>query len=218
MREALRKLETISRRLDPEPAAVSSLSREVSAYAFDYLREMPGRHAFDGMSPPGDGSQFAVDDQPTTIGTALSLIHESVALPGIRPASAGHFGYIPGGGLFPSALGDFIADIVNSYSGLYFASPGATLMERELVRWMGELVGYPATAGGDLTSGGSIANLSALVTAREAHGIRARDVERTVVYLTEHSHHCLEKALHVAGLAECVVRRVPVCLGALPTW
>ena len=209
MRDALRKLENIARRLDPEPAAVASLSEEVYAYAHEYLRQMPGLHAFNGEASAGDGSQFALDERPADLGAALALLNESVTLPGIRPAAPGHFGYIPGGGLFPSALGDFIADIVNSYSGLYFASPGAALMERELVRWMCDLVGYPGTAGGDLTSGGSIANLSALVTAREVHGIRARDVEKTVVYLTEHSHHCLEKALHVAGLAECVVRRVP---------
>jgi aromatic-L-amino-acid decarboxylase len=209
MRDAIRKLENIARQLDPGPAAVASLSKEVYAYAHEYLRQLPECRAFDGQASTGDGSQFAIDDRPSELGAALEILHESVTLPGIRPAAPGHFGYIPGGGLFPSALGDFIADVTNWYSGVYFASPGAALMERALVRWMGDLLGYPGTAGGDLTSGGSIANLSALVTAREAQGVRARDVERTVVYLTEHSHHCLDKALRVAGLAECVVRRVP---------
>ena len=71
-------------------------------------------------------------------------------------------GYIPGGGLFPSALGDFLADISNRYSGVSFAGPGAARMEGALVKWMCELVGYPDTAAGDLTSGGSMATLSAL--------------------------------------------------------
>jgi glutamate/tyrosine decarboxylase-like PLP-dependent enzyme len=75
---------------------------------------------------------------------------------------------------------------------------------------MADLIGYPDTAGGDLTSGGSIGNLSAIVAAREAHGIGSRNVEKAVVYLTELSHHCLHKALRVAGLGDCVVRRIRV--------
>ncbi|MDQ2983091.1 MAG: pyridoxal-dependent decarboxylase [Actinomycetota bacterium] len=110
--------------------------------------------------------------------------------------------------MFPAALGDLLADVGNRYVGIRFAAPAAAQMERSLVEWMGGLVGYPATAGGDLTSGASIANLEGIVTAREAFGIRSADVPRIVVYLTSQTHHCIEKALRITGLAECIVRRV----------
>ncbi len=110
--------------------------------------------------------------------------------------------------MFPAALGDLLADVGNRYVGIRFAAPAAAQMERSLVEWMGGLVGYPATAGGDLTSGASIANLEGIVTAREAFGIRSADVPRIVVYLTSQTHHCIEKALRISGLAECIVRRV----------
>lgn len=129
---------------------------------------------------------------------------------GINQASGGHFAFIPGGGLFPAALGDLLAGVGNRYAGIQFAAPAAARMERSLVRWMAELVGYPPTAGGDLTSGASVANLEGIVTARDAAGIRSADVPRSVVYLTSHTHHCIEKALRISGLAECVVRRVDV--------
>jgi aromatic-L-amino-acid decarboxylase len=119
-------------------------------------------------------------------------------------------GYIPGGGLYPAALGDFLADITNRYSGVSFASPGAAKMEQQLVRWMTGLVGYPETSGGDLTSGGSIANLTAIVTAREIMAVRARDVENSSVYVTADTHHCIDKSLRAAGLAECKKRLVPM--------
>ena len=111
-------------------------------------------------------------------------------------------------GLFPAALGDLLADVGNRYVGVRYAAPAASQMERSLIQWMSGLVGYPATAGGDLTSGASIANLEGIVTARDAVGMRSADVPRSVVYLTSQTHHCIEKALRVAGLAECVIRRV----------
>jgi glutamate/tyrosine decarboxylase-like PLP-dependent enzyme len=119
-------------------------------------------------------------------------------------------GYIPGGGIYPSSLGDFLADVTNRYSGVSFASPGGAKMEQQLVKWMTELIGFPAGSGGDLTSGGSIANLTAIVTARETMGIRARDVEKSCVYMTADTHHCVEKSLRAAGLGECIKHWVPM--------
>lgn len=119
-------------------------------------------------------------------------------------------GYIPGGGLFPSAVGDFLAAISNRYSGVEFAGPGAADMEGSLLRWMCRLVGYPETASGDLTSGGSMATLSAMVTARDAHNIDYRVIPNSCVYLTEQAHHCVGTALHVAGLKDVRRRIVPM--------
>jgi glutamate/tyrosine decarboxylase-like PLP-dependent enzyme len=81
-------------------------------------------------------------------------------------------------------------------------------MEHLLVRWVADLVGYPAEAAGSIASGGSIATLTAIATARDAHGLRAAEYPRAVVYLTDQAHHCIEKALRIAGLAEAPVRRV----------
>jgi len=210
MRDRLTRLEAIARRLDPDPDACASLGKRVGAHVEDFLRRLGELPTYDATTSPGDGSRFAVGEAPSDLDTALAIIEALVTTPGATAASGGSFSYVPGGGLFPAALGDLIADVTNSYSGVYFASPGAMIMERSLVRWMAELLGFPASAGGDLTSGGSIANLSAIVAAREAHGIRARDVGRSVVYLTALSHHCLRKALRVAGLGECAVRTIRV--------
>lgn len=152
---------------------------------------------------------FAIDDAPADIAEAIATI-KAVENAGINQASGGHFAFIPGGGLFPAALGDLLAGVSNRYAGIQFAAPAAARMERSLVRWMADLVGYPPTAGGDLTSGASVANLEGIVTARDAAGIGSADVPRSVVYLTSHTHHCIEKALRISGLAECVVRRVDV--------
>ena len=124
--------------------------------------------------------------------------------------SGGHFAFIPGGGLFPAALGDLLAGVGNRYAGIQFAAPAAAQMERMLVQGMAELLGYPTSAAGDLTSGASVANLEGIITARDAIEMRAADVPRSVGNLTSHTHHCIKKALRIAGLGECVVRHLEV--------
>ena len=86
-------------------------------------------------------------------------------------------------------------------------------MENLLLRWMAELVGYPPDSAGNLASGGSIANLIAIATARDAHGLKAVDYPRAAVYLTAQAHHCIEKALRIAGLGEAPRRFVPMDAG-----
>jgi glutamate/tyrosine decarboxylase-like PLP-dependent enzyme len=117
--------------------------------------------------------------------------------------------YIPGGPLYHSALGDYLAAVTNRYSGHFYGSPGSVRMENMLLRWMAELVGYPPQAGGNLTSGGSIAQLIAFVTAREEFGLKNEDATRSVVYLTEQSHHSVIKGLHIAGLGDSIRHVIP---------
>ena len=199
-------MEASARLLDPGAAERAELWSAVGAHVHEHLSNLGGRPAY-FADAPAEPAAFAIAETPAGIADALRTI-EVIERSGINQASGGHFAFIPGGGLFPSALGDLLADVSNQYAGIHFASPAANLMERSLVRWMADLVGYGATAGGDLTSGASIANLEAIVTARDAACIRSADISRTVVYLTSQTHHCVEKALRIAGLAECVVRHV----------
>src|SRR4030043_67074 len=76
-----------------------------------------------------------------------------------------------------------------------------------------EAFGYPKASGGNLTSGGSLANLIGIVTARDAHNLKGRDLERGVIYLTHQAHHSIDKAIRIAGLKECVVRHIPLDAG-----
>jgi glutamate/tyrosine decarboxylase-like PLP-dependent enzyme len=210
MLEKIRELERVARRLDPSADQRHHLLREAGSYAEDFFRRLDAQPAY--VPDPGlDGfSRFPLAEEPAQLGALLEFYAREVDTTGILPASGGQLGYIPGGGLFPSALGDFLAGISNRYSGVAFAGPGAARMEGALLRWMADLVGYPDGAAGDLTSGGSIATLSALVTARDAREITPDRVARSCVYLTAQAHHCIGKALHVAGLGAAQRRIVPM--------
>jgi len=207
----IRSLEDIARRLEPTPGERTALTDPVVAYANHFLDGNNTRPMF--VDSPTDGSALRNApflESPLAIDDLLRIIKTEVDTPGINPAGGGHLGYIPGGGLFHSALGDFLADVTNRYAGVFFASPGAVRMENRLLSWMGELVGYPASAVGNLTSGGSLANLIGIVSARDAQGITSHAIDRAPIYLTAHAHHSVDKALRIAGLGECPVRHVPM--------
>lgn len=210
MLNRIKQLAQASAMLDPTASERREMTVQTLDYAEGFLRDLPAMNTYrqdDGHSQ-SLSAPFAEEAGDLTV--LLDLFDTAVIREGINAASGGMMGYIPGGGMYPSALGDFLADVTNRYSGVSYASPGAAKMEQLLVKWMTELVGYPATAGGDLTSGGSIANLTAIITARETLGIRARDVENSCVYMTADTHHCIDKALRAAGLAECKKRSVPM--------
>jgi len=105
-------------------------------------------------------------------------------------------------------MADYLAAVTNEYSGMYYASPGAFNVENELLVWMKSIFGYPESAVGNLTSGGSVANLIALTSARDAHGIKGSKIEKSVLYLSPQVHHCIQKALRIIGLEDLIIRYV----------
>ncbi len=146
--------------------------------------------------PPEDGRDLA--------GALRTL--SSAADTGFDPAVPGFLSYIPTGGIFTSALGSFLAAGLNRYTAGSHAAPGAVAIEYSVIKWMTSLFGLPETAGGVLLSGGSVANLTAVVTARSALGEAFHD---GVVYTSARSHHSIDKAARIAGIAASRVRAIP---------
>jgi len=210
MLNKIKQLEQLSAGLDPSAIQRTEMTRLAIDYAESFLGKLPDMNTFEPDKGRNNLLEQAFGEQAEDMPGLLEMLDTAVIHEGINAASGGHMGYIPGGGIYPSSLGDFLADVTNRYSGVSFASPGGAKMEQQLVKWMAELVGFPAGSGGDLTSGGSIANLTAIVTARDTMDIRARDIERSCIYMTVDAHHCIDKSLRAAGLAECKKHRVPM--------
>src|SRR6266851_7379402 len=128
----------------------------------------------------------------------IRLVLEKLVPVSFNTAGPGYIAYIPGGGLFHSAVADLIADATNRYVGVWAAAPGLAQLEANVVAWFCEIVGYPKSARGVLTSGGSLANFSALVTARRER--LPEDFFLGTVYVSDQAHHSIHKAALLAGL------------------
>lgn len=134
----------------------------------------------------------------------LRFLMQRVIPHSINTAHPAYLGYIPGGGLFPAAAAEFLAAATNRYVGVWYAAPAAARLETNVLEWFAEFMGYPETARGILTSGGSMASFSAVVAARKH--VLNEDIARGTLYLSDQTHHCVMKAAMLAGIPERNIR------------
>jgi len=205
----IRHLEAQSAAIEPEADLRKSLLQKVNEHTEAYLEGIHDRPAYIHNEDMGKGLYDSpIAEEGVEIESVLALYKENVEQQGLSTVSGKFMGYIAPCSMYYGALGDYIAAITDPYVGDYANCPGGARMEHMLLSWMAGLVGYPGSALGNLASGGSMATLSAIVTAREAHGLKCEDYSRAVVYATELTHHCLAKGLHIAGLGGCATRYV----------
>jgi glutamate/tyrosine decarboxylase-like PLP-dependent enzyme len=207
----LARLEAAARLLEPAAEQRKAVRDSVVHYTEHFINNIDTIPAFtEGRKASEVFLHSPIGEEPWDMDKLVGMLKTGMDEPALNPASGGHLGYIPGGGIYYSALGDYWADITNRYAGVFFAGPGPVRIENMLVQWTAELAGYPKNSVGNLTSGGSIANLSAIVTARDYKKITSDKVKRAVIYLSGEVHHCIFKAIRIAGLAECIVRHLPL--------
>ena len=196
LRAEIGRLREAAAPLEPDADARRALGGQALDHALGYWDQVetassnrPWSEVFSQRLDP----EFSEDGrEPARV---LDYVGACVEAPGFATTSPRFMAYIPGGGVPYAALGDLIAAASNKYSGFASASPGAVRIENACVAWLASVIGFPHDAAGTLTSGGSVANLTAVVAAREA-----RDPDGGgAIYVTRFAHYCVDKALHIAG-------------------
>ena len=117
------------------------------------------------------------------------------------------FSYVPSAGNFVSAMADTLASGFNVFAGHWLAGAGAAQTEQVVIDWLCELCGLPESSGGVFVSGGSMATLAALGTAREVR-LGGHRPESTV-YASDQTHDSLEKGLRLLGFSRDQLRLIP---------
>lgn len=145
-------------------------------------------------------------EAPRDFVDCIEFLFDRVFPRALNTTSPGYLAYVPGGGLPSAALADWIALTTNRYSGLWRAAPLAAAIETTVIRWFCDLVGFGNTAGGYLATGGSMANWSALVVAREQ--FLTGEIRRGVLYTSDQTHHSVVKAAVLLGIPRSQVRGI----------
>jgi aromatic-L-amino-acid decarboxylase len=181
----------------------------------DYLEQIAQKRVFPDVAPGSVNELFdePLPQDPSVPDRVLAEVEDKL-LP--YCTNVGHPGYM--GLITPSpnpvgVIADFICSAINQNLGAYSIGPSAVAMERRVVRWLTDLCGYDGKAGGNLTSGGMMANFIGLKVARDAvtgdqaqhSGIQGR----WAVYTSEERHVSVDKAVDCIGLGRSALRALP---------
>ena len=204
---------------DPTRADVDALGTEVAHWIAEHYAALQHLPVVPDTTP---AKTFALFDEPVPEGglpwrELLERFKRDVAANAFHLPSPRYFGLMNPTPLPIAVFAEALAAALNQNIGAWHHSPSGTAIERQVVRWLCDLAGYPTEALGSLTSGGSLANTTGLKIALAAKvpettrsglfGLKARPV----LYASAESHFSIEKSANILGLGgRDGVRLVPV--------
>ncbi len=206
--------------LDMGPDQFRTLGHELVDRIAAHLATLPGRPVTLGDSPTlirdrlGQGPLAASGGDPAEILDQVTRLLVEHSLFNGHPR---FWGYITSSPAPLGILGDLLAAAMNPNVGAFVLSPVATEIERQAVRWVAELIGYPAACGGIMVSGGNMANMVGFLAARRAKapwdvrqaGLRAGSGQ-LLAYVSRETHTWIQKAADLFGLGLDAVRWIDV--------
>lgn len=156
----------------------------------------------------------SLPEEPQPMETILREVEKNIFANSTLYLSPHFFGYINSGGNQASILGELLASAVNQICALWHFSPAASEVERRVIRWIAEFVGYSPGAGGCLLSGGSAGNLVGLAVARrqkapfDAASLGMRGGPPLTVYVSQEGHASLDKGMMLLGMGRDQLRKI----------
>ncbi len=182
------------------------LTRSVAHIAA--LDEMPSCGDFSDIEALCRSMREDAPEQGSALESLLDPLFDEWIPRSFTAPGPGYVAFIPGGGLYPAALADFIANTTNRFTGVWQAAPALVQLEANALDWLRDWMQFPQSARGLFTTGGSMAMFNAIACAREK--LLGNDIRSGVLYVSSQSHHCIAKAAKLAGIAHDRVRVIDV--------
>jgi aromatic-L-amino-acid decarboxylase len=207
--------------LDMQPAEFRAIGHALVDQIADRLARLPDGPVTPDESPDEVRAALGADATlPPDGADAGALVHQAAGLLFDHSLFNGHprfFGYITSSPAPIGMFGDFLAAALNQNMGAWRLAPLATEIERQTVRWIAALIGFPSACGGLLVSGGSMANFVCFVAARASaaswnvrkEGL-SRDRGTMLVYASAETHTWINKAADLFGHGTDAIRWIPV--------
>lgn len=119
------------------------------------------------------------------------------------------FGFIPGPADLNSWIGDVMSSAYNLHAGCWMTTSAASFIEKTLIKWLSEKAGYNTEqSSGLFVSGGSMANLTAMVAARD-NKLSFDKLHLGTAYVSDQTHSSIKKALKISGISPKNIRKIP---------
>ncbi len=194
--------------LDPTPAELERWLALAGSFVVDHVARLASMPSFatEGAPAAVAALSFPAPEAGRSLEEALALLRPAIEA-SFNTAGPGYLAFIPGGGLPSAGVADLVACLTNRFVNVTAAAPALARLEGITLGWLADLMGYPSTAGGIFTSGGSLSNFAAIVAAREAK--LDEDFHDGVLYFSTETHACVMKAARLAGFPQRALRRIP---------
>jgi aromatic-L-amino-acid decarboxylase len=201
--------------LEPDRRTREEWLRVVARFLQDHIDALPHAPANGATGEAARaivrGTRTPVSEEPLPGGLAEAVaVLERAAEASSNTPGPGYLAYIPGGGLYASALADLAANVLNRYTGIAAPAPALVALEAEVLSWLAREFGYGPGASGLFTTGGSLANWTAIVAARHAAFGDSGDFAKATAYTSSQAHHSIAKALRLAGIPPGNLRSIAV--------
>jgi aromatic-L-amino-acid decarboxylase len=195
--------------LEPGRDDMAAMTRAVAEFVVEEVAALDEQPSFDldGADAVRASFREPAPEEGQSLAAILRRLRPAIGK-SYNTAGPGYLAYIPGGGVYASALAGLVASATNRYVGVTRPAPALAQVEETAGRWLCDLMGLPPTACGLLTSGGSLSTFSAVVTAR--HERLGENLAGGTIYLSEETHYCVAKAARLAGFPRSALRVLPV--------
>jgi L-2,4-diaminobutyrate decarboxylase len=171
------------------------LAHEVVDLMFDHVQSIEQRPVVDWTPFEELRELVRLSGAPAASPADLVRLVAEKAIQLHHPSYIGHQVCPP---FAPAVIADFVISTLNNSTAVWEMSPIGTVIEREVIRWLADLAGYPPESEGTAVSGGSAANLTALLAAR-ARWID-RGGERPVIVTSADAHYSVARAAAIMGI------------------
>ncbi|BCR93073.1 pyridoxal phosphate-dependent decarboxylase family protein [Aspergillus luchuensis] len=162
---------------------------------------------FDISELPSLQDEIMPDDHPRD---PVSILQQAMTLFDyhLHHTHPHNFAYIPACPAPITRLGDLLTSIWNVNAANWDASSGPSEVEKAMIHWLGSQLGLPDSMGGCFVSGGSMANMTAIVAARDEK-LQPSERANATIYMSDQTHLSVMKALHIAGFMDYQVHKIP---------
>lgn len=196
--------------LDLDEATMQRLGYRVTDLIAEHLANIRDEPVIASMPRAGlnEALMAAPPSKPMEFESIIDTLRTHVFPYHAREPHPGFLAYVPSCPTFPALLGDWIATGYNFFAGVWPVAAGPNEIEMVVLEWIRVWMGLPEGSSGLLTSGGSGANLTAVVAARHAAMEKGADLSRLTVYTSAQAHSSVVRAAWIAGVRRDNVRVV----------
>src|SRR5438105_4630814 len=195
--------------LDPSSDEIREWGDSVIELIADYLGDLRERRVYRQMTSLEirDRLDPALPTKETDFDGLLKVFRETIIPFSRQNAHPRMFGYVQSPGLALAAFADLLASTLNANLTGWRSAPAPVEIERLTIDWIRQILGFSSEAGGLFVSGGSMANLAAIATARQAKG---DSLGRLRLYASSETHYSIAKAAALLGIGRENVRHIAV--------